>query len=65
MSGRAGRAGIDTHGEAILISSNKYSPADLSALILRDPEPVGSCLTDDKKGMKKALLEVSRALLSD
>lgn len=58
MSGRAGRAGLDDHGEAILIATRKYGEAALTALILRAPDPVGSCLTDDKRGMHRALLEV-------
>lgn len=58
MSGRAGRAGIDDHGEAILITTRKYGESALTKLILQAPDPVGSCLTDDKRGMKRALLEV-------
>ncbi|KAI8821629.1 uncharacterized protein EV422DRAFT_566714 [Fimicolochytrium jonesii] len=58
MRGRAGRKGLDSHGESIIMCSDKYEFAAAQALISSDLHPVTSCLLTDVKGMKRALLEV-------
>ncbi|PRW44411.1 helicase and polymerase-containing TEBICHI isoform X1 [Chlorella sorokiniana] len=57
MAGRAGRAGIDTHGECILINQD-IGQAVCEKLFTSGAAPVASCLVEDKKGMKRAMLEV-------
>jgi DNA polymerase theta len=66
MRGRAGRAGIDTHGESFLVVLQKSTEKRLAALMHAEPAPVESCLTLEKCGMKRAMLEVvaSGAVLS-
>lgn len=59
MSGRAGRAGIDTCGESILISNNRVSAAKVVAIMQSSTVPILSCLSEDRRGMKRAVLEVS------
>ena len=58
MRGRAGRAGIDTHGESFLLVLQKSTEKSLAALMHAESAPVESCLTQDKCGMKRAMLEV-------
>lgn len=59
MKGRAGRKGRDILGESIVFCT----PKDLDrvrTLVKAELKPVFSCLTSERKGMKRALLEVIR-----
>jgi replicative superfamily II helicase len=57
MCGRAGRKGRDTMGESILFCSEKDKER-VKKLIHSDLEAVISCLSTERNGMKRALLEV-------
>ncbi|KAI7983180.1 Helicase and polymerase-containing protein TEBICHI [Camellia lanceoleosa] len=57
MAGRAGRTGIDTNGESVLLCK----PEDVKGImgILNDSCPLlHSCLSEDTNGMTHAILEV-------
>ncbi|KAK9835520.1 hypothetical protein WJX74_002208 [Apatococcus lobatus] len=56
MAGRAGRAGLDTQGEAIIMA-NPSTATLLSKLMQAGSREITSCLRDTSKGMKRALLE--------
>ncbi|KAH9571445.1 hypothetical protein CY35_02G094300 [Sphagnum magellanicum] len=57
MAGRAGRAGIDTKGESILICKSEEAKR-MEGIMKSACQPLQSCLADDKNGMMRALLEV-------
>ncbi|EOA15743.1 hypothetical protein CARUB_v10006788mg [Capsella rubella] len=57
MSGRAGRTGIDTKGESVLICKPREVKR-IMALLNETCPPLQSCLSEDKNGMTHAILEV-------
>ncbi|KAL6774134.1 POLQ1 [Auxenochlorella protothecoides x Auxenochlorella symbiontica] len=58
MAGRAGRAGVDAEGDSILLTGTGVTLHSLRALVRAPVSPIASCLTEDRKGMKRAMLEV-------
>lgn len=58
MKGRAGRKGLDTYGECILMCENDADFRHATSLTNAKVEPVSSCLLEDLKGIKRAFLEV-------
>ncbi|QCD99446.1 helicase and polymerase-containing protein TEBICHI isoform X1 [Vigna unguiculata] len=57
MAGRAGRTGIDTKGESILICKPE-EVKKVTALLNKSCPPLHSCLSEDMNGMTHAILEV-------
>ncbi|KAL3819028.1 hypothetical protein ACJIZ3_004933 [Penstemon smallii] len=57
MAGRAGRTGIDTKGESVLICKPEEVKKIL-ALLNDSCPPLNSCLSEDRNGMTHAILEV-------
>lgn len=58
MAGRAGRAGLDSVAEAFLLAVRDAPAPRLRKLLSSDPEPIESCLREDRRGMKRAMIEV-------
>ncbi|PKU62051.1 helicase and polymerase-containing protein TEBICHI isoform X1 [Dendrobium catenatum] len=57
MAGRAGRTGIDTKGESILICKHDETKK-VSAILNDSCPPLQSCLSEEKNGMTHAIMEV-------
>ncbi|GER38071.1 DNA polymerase I family protein [Striga asiatica] len=57
MAGRAGRTGIDTKGESVMICRPEEAKKIL-ALLTDSCPPLHSCLSEDRNGMTHAILEV-------
>ncbi|KAL6524100.1 hypothetical protein OROMI_031195 [Orobanche minor] len=57
MAGRAGRTGIDTKGESVIICRPEETKK-IVALLNDSCPPLNSCLSEDRNGMNHAILEV-------
>ncbi|GFP80266.1 helicase and polymerase-containing protein tebichi [Phtheirospermum japonicum] len=57
MAGRAGRTGIDTKGESVILCRQEETKKIL-ALLNDSCPPLNSCLSEDRNGMTHAILEV-------
>ncbi|KAL3650829.1 hypothetical protein CASFOL_007232 [Castilleja foliolosa] len=57
MAGRAGRTGIDTKGESVILCRPEETKKIL-ALLNDSCPPLNSCLSEDRNGMTHAILEV-------
>ncbi len=61
MMGRAGRAGLDAAGLAVVVAPSAAAAARLGPLLAAPPEPVSSALHGGARGMARAMLEVVSA----
>ena len=57
MAGRAGRAGIDTFGEAILVCTTEYGENRVQDILNGEDTPVRSCLSENGQGLRRSMLE--------
>jgi DNA polymerase theta len=61
MMGRAGRAGLDAAGLAVVAAGSAAAAARLGPLLAAPPEPAASALHGGARGMARAMLEVVSA----